>query len=259
MLIRTSSRYLALLVSTDAAHRYQDVLNGGGIINYPIYFSFNETFVYDGYATTADLAYNVYLDRTNSTDSTLHGTFTENHDNPRIAWHNPDISVAANAIGWTLLTDGIPIIYEGQEQHLAGADDPGCREAIWLPENGSYNTSAPLHGVTAYLNQIRTWAVQNSASYTTTKNVVLNYSDNQMAMLKDVIRTILTFAGVDQATGTYTTVGASFEAGVTVVDLISCDTYTATSGGEVTVDIGGGAMVVMMTASFLAGSTMCGY
>ncbi|KAK5125461.1 hypothetical protein LTR85_000570 [Meristemomyces frigidus] len=241
------------------AYPYQDVLDGGGIINYPIYFAFNETFVYDGYATTADLAYNIYLDRTNSTDSTLHGTFTENHDNPRVAWHNPDITVAANAIGWTLLTDGIPIIYYGQEQHLSGADDPGCREAMWLEENGSYNTSAPLHNTTAYLNQIRNWAVQNSANYTTTKNVALNYSDNQIAMRKDVIRSILTFAGASQAAGTYTTVDAGFDAAATVVDVVSCATYTATSAGEVTVDIGGGAMVVMMTAGFLAGSMICGY
>lgn len=199
------------------------------------------------------MAYNICLDRVNSTDSTLHGTFTENHDNPRVAWHNPDITVAANAIGWTLLTDGIPIIYYGQEQHLAGADDPGCREAMWLEENGSYNTSAPLHDTTTYLNQIRRWALHNSANYTTTKNFALNYSDNQIAMRKDVIRSILTFAGTSQAAGTFTTVGAGFDAAATVVDVISCATCTATIAGELTVHIGGGAMVVMMTASFLAG------
>ena len=59
--------------------RYQAVLNGGGITNYPIYFAFNETFVYNGYATTADLAYNMYLDRNNSIDANLHGTFTVNY------------------------------------------------------------------------------------------------------------------------------------------------------------------------------------
>ena len=130
---------------------------------------------------------------------------------------------------------------------------------MWLEENGSYSTSASLHGVVAYMNQIRNWAIQQSSTYTTYKNIVLNYSDNQMSMSKDVIRSILTFAGVNQASGSYTTDGAGFSSGDTVVDLISCKTYTASSAGEVTADVGAGAMVVMMTASFLAGSTMCGY
>lgn len=61
------------------AYPYQEVLNGGGVINYPIYNSFLSTFI-DGTTTTADLAYNIYLDRNNSIDSTLHGTFTENRE-----------------------------------------------------------------------------------------------------------------------------------------------------------------------------------
>ncbi|KAF2171951.1 glycoside hydrolase family 13 protein [Zasmidium cellare ATCC 36951] len=243
----------------DYSYPYQQVLNGGGIINYPLYFSFNETFIYNGFSSTEKLAYNIYLDRNNSIDSNFHGTFTENHDNPRIACHNPDMSVAANAIAWTILTDGIPIIYQGQEQHLAGGDDPGSREAMWLAENGSYDNTSQLHNTTAYLNQIRTWTVQHSEGYTHYKNVVLNYSDTQIAIRKDVMRFILTFAGVGQPRGTYTTIGGGFSPNSSVVDVINCKAYTANSAGEVTADVGGGAIVVMMQADFIKGSEMCGY
>lgn len=88
---------------------------------------------------------------------------------------------------------------------------------------------------------------------------MLNYSDNQVAMRKDVIRFILTFAGENQAKGPYSTVDAGFSPGASIVDLISCNAYTANSAGEVTADIGSGAMVVIMEADFITGSTMCGY
>ena len=197
------------------AYPYQSILNGGGgIINYPMYFAFNETLAYPSSATLADLAYNIYGCKTNRTDSTLQGTFTENHDNPRIASHNPDLSLAANAIVWTFLTDGIPIIYQGQEQYLTGADDPFCREAMWLEENGSYNTSAPLHRTVAYVNQIFHWAAaDNSPGYSTYKNWVQPYSDTQIQMRKDVVRTILTNAAQGQGSGTFTTQQAGFAAG----------------------------------------------
>lgn len=241
------------------SYPYQAVLNGGGIINYPIYDVFNSTFVYSGASTMADLAYAMYQDRNDSIDANLHGTFTENHDNPRVAWHNPDMSVAKNAIAWTMLSDGIPIIFQGQEQHLNGADDPYCREAMWLSSSGSLSKSAELYGTTAYLTQIRHWAAQHSSAYTTTNGVALNYSNNQLAMKKDVIISILTYAGVNQGSGVYKTSGAGYASGTKVVDLISCTAYTADSNGEVTANIGGGLHVVLMTASFITGSTMCGY
>lgn len=152
-----------------------------------------------------------------------------------------------------LMTDPALVCFQN------GADDPYCREALWLEENGSYNTSAPLHGTVAYMNQIRNWAIQQSSTFTTTKNYILNYSDDQISMKKDVVITIMTFAGTGQASGTYTTDGAGYTAGASVVDLVSCTEYTASSSGEVTANVGGGEMVVLMTAAFISGSTMCGY
>lgn len=129
---------------------------------------------------------------------------------------------------------------------------------MWLASSGSYSTSAPLHGTVAYLNQIRNWVTAKSPSFLTWKTITLNYSNNQISLRKDVIRSILTFAGQNQARGSYTTMGAEFTAGESVVEMISCQKYTASNSGEVTASIGGGAMVVLLPASILKDSGMCG-
>jgi hypothetical protein len=44
------------------------------------------------------------------------------------------------------MSDGIPIIYAGQEQHYNGGNDPYNREATWL---SGYNTSSVLYKLIA--------------------------------------------------------------------------------------------------------------
>jgi hypothetical protein len=78
-----------------------------------IYFAFKQTFPYPGSITTADPEYNTYIDRNDSLDLTPHGSFTENDDNPRVAWSNSNITIAANAIAFTILTNDIAIICQG--------------------------------------------------------------------------------------------------------------------------------------------------
>ena len=85
-------------------------------------------------------------------DTTLFGSFSENHDNPRFASYTSDVSQAKNVIAFTILQDGIPIIYVGQEQHYTGGGVPYDREATWL---SGYNTEATLYTWTASTKQIR--------------------------------------------------------------------------------------------------------
>lgn len=195
------------------AYPYQNVLDGGGIIDYPLYFPFNRTFTYSGASSMQDLAYAVWLNTNESLDSTLHGVWTENHDNPRIASHNTDLSIAKNALAWTVLMEGIPIVYQGQEQHLDGGDDPYCREAMWLDENGGMDRTAPLYKYARHLNRIRRWAITYSR-FATKKTGVLNYNDSQIALRRGVVRWILTYAGVGQSSGEFKVENAGFKKGM---------------------------------------------
>lgn len=235
----------------------QSTMSGGGLMNYPLYTVANNTFVNHGDESMQQLATALAVNRNASIDSNLHGVFFENQDMPRIAATNPDTAIAQNAVAFLTLGDGIPILYYGQEHNLAGGSDPYNRAATWLRQNGALNEGNELSQFVARLNRIRSWAIAQSAGYTTYGTYTLNYSEDQIAIRKDVLRTILTNAGVDQAGGTYTTEGAAFTRGRTVVDLISCKTYTASRQGEVTVDIGGGAVVVLMEQSVAAGSGIC--
>lgn len=188
---------------------------------------------------------------------TLHQVFFENHDMPRIAATNSDASIAQNAAAFTILGDGIPIIFYGQEHNLNGGNDPYNRVAAWLPQNGELSTNNPLVDYVTTLNKIRAWAIKKSPGYTTYGTYVLNYSEDQISIRKDVLRTILTNAGMSQPSASYITQGSAFEAGATVVDMISCKAYQADDDGEVTVTIGAGAVVVLLEQDLAQGSGVC--
>ncbi|KAF2817253.1 alpha-amylase [Mytilinidion resinicola] len=238
------------------AYAYQDYMDS--ILDYPLYFAINRTFQQQ--SDMSDLTYNLELSKnggsTGSKDNTLLGTFIENHDNPRFPWSTDDMSLVKNAIAFTILSDGIPIIYQGQEQHLAGADDPGCREAIWPT---GYNTSTPLYGHIAYLNQMRNFAQSQSSSYLTYKNWVTNYTTDTIMMRNDIVRTILTNQGESGGSYSLTTEGMGFESGETVVEVFTCDKSTANSDGEVNIRMNGGLPRVLFPESSLTGFGMCGY
>lgn len=104
--------------------------------------------------------------KSDCSDSTLLGTFIENHDNPRFASYTEDMSLAKNVATFTIMSDGIPIIYAGQEQHYNGGSDPYNREATWL---SGYNTDSELYKVIAQANAIRNKAIYQAEDYITYK------------------------------------------------------------------------------------------
>jgi len=110
---------------------YQQYMDS--VLNYPLYYAI--TRVFQQKTNMSDLVVNLAACTENREagckDSTLLGTFFENHDNPRFAFGTGDWSLVKNALVFNMLSDGIPIVYQGQEQHFNGGDDPGCREALW--------------------------------------------------------------------------------------------------------------------------------
>lgn len=116
-------------------------------------------------------------------DPTLLGNFIENHDNPRFASYafpgfylgslltcyfsyTSDYSQAKNVLSFIFLSDGIPIVYAGQEQHYSGGSDPANREATWL---SGYSTSATPYQWITSTNKIRSLAISKDSAYITSK------------------------------------------------------------------------------------------
>jgi alpha-amylase len=76
-----------------------------GLPNFPVYFPLIKAF------TAGDMqALSKMISDVNGgcTDTSVLGTFAENHDLPRFASIVPDMALAKNAIAFTILADGIP-------------------------------------------------------------------------------------------------------------------------------------------------------
>ena len=171
-------------------------------------------------------------------DTTLLGTFNENQDQPRLANYTDDVALLKNALAFTLLSDGIPIIYYGSEQQFTGQKDPGNREAMWLT---GYNTSMPLYGALAAMNAARN-AVANVSTYTywnsywTWKTKMILWHDEVVAMRKGYdhsIVTIMTNRGESsEKLGPYTIADTNFNEGEQIMDVLGCTTETVGQYGR---------------------------
>jgi alpha-amylase len=155
----------------------------------------------------------------NCSDSTLTGMFTENQDNSRFAAATNDMQLAKNAASFTMLSDGIPIIYNGQEQHFSGVSQNGQnREAIWLT---GYDTTAPLYTHIAMLNKIRNWFVAMAneepywSGYWKFKCSIIYSDDHVLALRKGVAgyRMVSITNNYGTATKTYVSLPSSFAPG----------------------------------------------
>lgn len=209
----------------------------------------------------------------------------ENHDNPRFPSLTSDLSLVKNAIAFTMLADGIPIIYEGQEQHLSGGATPNEREAIWLTD---YSTTAPLYTHVASLNQIRNQAIFKDAGYLLYKAFPIYSDDTTIAMRKG--DTGFQIVGVFNNLGAngaskfphyswdiafylyslwmftnsflaYTfdlpSTDTGFTAGEVVIEVLACTSVTVDSSGNLAVAMSGGLPRVFYPLAQLTGSGIC--
>lgn len=252
---------------------YQNYLDG--VLNYPIYFPLVRAFESsDG--SISDLSDMIASVKSDCKDPTLLGSFSENHDNPRFASYTQDWALAKNVLTYTILADGIPIVYAGQEQHYDGGNDPANREATWL---SGFNTSAQLYTWVAKLNKIRSYAINLDDGYTTSKvsltlshsihlsgkithdllqNTPIYQDNNNLAMVKGSngtqVVTVVSNVGSSSGQYTLTVQGAGYAAGTSLMDLISCTKVTVQSSGDISVPMSSGLPSVLYPASKLNGT-----
>lgn len=195
------------------------------------------------------------------TDTSVLTTFSENHDNPRFASYTSDFALAKNIIAFTILSDGIPIIYQGQEQHLNGSSVPYNREAIW---SSDHNTSAELYIHVAKLNAIRSQAIALDEGHTTAVTEVFYTDASTMAMRKGSsgkqVITVLNNLGEEGASYNLSLAGTSTGLGskVQMTDIVGCGTVTTGTDGSLEVPMEGGLPRVYYPSSMLTGSGLCG-
>lgn len=229
-----------------------------GVLNYGTYFPLVSAFS----STSGDmlsLAQTIDAVKAECSDTSLLGTFSENQDQPRFAFLTPDWSLAKNVVAFTLLADGIPIVYEGQEQHYAAVgssngNDPYNREAVWL---SGYNTNATLYRLIAQLNAARRQAIADDSGYLTYRNWPIYNDTTTLAMRKGNMVTVLSNKGAEGASYSQS-IPAGYAAGTQVTELLTCATLAADAEGGIEVPMAQGLPRVYYPTAGLAGSGICG-
>ncbi|RDH31234.1 glycoside hydrolase superfamily [Aspergillus welwitschiae] len=247
-----------------------------GLLNYPLYYiltnAFNTT---NGNLST--ITESISYTKGQCEDVLALGTFTANQDVPRFGSYTSDISLARNILTSSMLTDGIPILYYGEEQHLTGSYNPVNREALWLTNYSMRSTSLPT--LVQSLNRLRSYASGDGEQYTQKSQSGSDYLSYLSAPIYNSTHILATrkgFAG-NQVVSVVSNLGAKpaskattkitlgsdetgFQSKQNVTEILSCKTYVTDSSGNLAVDLSsdGGPRVYYPTDSLKDSTDICG-
>jgi alpha-amylase len=259
----------------DAAGVYTigEVLNGdpayaldyqrhmSGIFNYPLFFWMKRAFGTDRGAGFGELANGITTVKDGAANTSYLGTISENHDQERWPRITSDTALIRNVIALTLMADGIPVVYQGQEHYYRGDALEG-RAAIWFSQ---YGTQGEAYGMIARLNAARRHALlAGGGGFAAYEAWPIYVGDGTMALRKgfDGAQLVSVYSNRGAGSAQYSvalgTAGTGFGAGQRVVDVLSCGAATTGGNGDLSVVISGGIPRVYALASMLAGSGLCG-
>ncbi|KAJ6084537.1 glycoside hydrolase superfamily [Penicillium sp. IBT 16267x] len=230
----------------------------GSLPNYPIYYSMLDAFTK---GIVSELVDQVQTMKTLCPDVNALVSFSENHDVERFASFTDDISLAKNVVTFTLLFDGVPFIYQGQEQHMQGLyTNMQNRAAVWTT---GYDNSSTLVPVITTLNKIRKHAYQMDSSYVDTASYNIYQGSSEMAFTKGVegrqVIMLLSTQGTNSSPYTLT-LPATYNAGTNVTEVLSCKTYMVNEyDATLIVDMESGLPRVFFPTALMSGSGICGY
>ncbi|KAG8625602.1 hypothetical protein KVT40_006003 [Elsinoe batatas] len=236
---------------------YQEVMSG--VLNYPAWYWITQAFQSTS-GNIANLVNGVNRMTTACKDTTLLGSFLENHDNPRFASFVSDLSLIRNAIAFTILADGIPIIYQGQEQQYTGGETPRQREPIWI---SGFNTNSNLYNLIKTINAVRRQAISKDSGYVTYKARPV-YSDSRTIVMRkgttgsQIISVHSNRGASGSATFTLAGSASGFTSGQAVTDVVACRALTAGNNGDLSISISNGQPLVLFPTAQLGGSGLCG-
>ncbi|EEA22046.1 hypothetical protein TMatcc_008531 [Talaromyces marneffei ATCC 18224] len=234
---------------------YQSLTSG--LENYALYGKIIEAFTA---GKMADLVAMVGAMRQACHSPQYLANFIENQDNPRFASLTQDIALAKNALAFTILSDGIPKMYYGQEQHLPGNYSPYNRQALWPTQ---YDTSTELYNLTATLNKLRNHAISIDDHYVTNWSSILYTDGSTYATRKGPneaqIVAVLSNQGLQGGDYTLQVPGVA-DSGTNLTEVTLCDsTVIAGENGTITVPMGHGQPRVYYPTFNLNGSGLCGF
>ncbi|SJL08577.1 related to Alpha-amylase A type-3 [Armillaria ostoyae] len=213
------------------------------VIDYPAWFPLHRGFKSTQGSLSALVDVATAAQKSYKQGSFMTGSFLENHDVPRFQSATDDLSLVKNAIAWSFVTDGIPILYYGQEQGYQGYLDPANREALWL--SGYQTSDKPLMDHVKILNSARKFAISSNSSFLTTPmSFIPQDTDKLIAISKPPLLTLLTNVG---RTGSATwKVPGVFNASQELIDVLTCTGYAIDQDASLTVSCNDGSPKILM-------------
>ncbi|TRM63251.1 glycoside hydrolase family 13 protein [Schizophyllum amplum] len=221
-----------------------------GVLDYPSFFAVREAFS----STKGNMS--AIVDVMNASrqhyegDEFLTGAFIENHDYPRMFNLTSDKALVKNALAFNFIHDGIPILYQGQEQGYSGGNTPSNHEALWLSR---YDTRHDMYRTVTALNKARKQAVNAGKRFlVTAMDFIKQEQPGVMAVSKPPLLALLTNAGSGGASAW--DVPKVYKPGTELVDVLSCRTYNAGDDGGVQMSSTGGMPHVLIPSAHLSHS-----
>ncbi|KAN0075281.1 glycoside hydrolase family 13 protein [Tylopilus felleus] len=224
------------------------------VLNYPMYGALVNTFTIPGQQNMSALTDMIAQSKQKFKDRGLLGNFIENQDVPR--WHNLSVDPQSmyNAMIFNFMSDGIPIVYYGQEQSFSGSGDPWNREPLWT--SGYANTTAYL--LISTMNQFRNFLV-NTTNWVDSSMQVLTFTPDAIAILKGGVVSVLTNVGSPPKNSSIP-VYTPYPSETALINIITCAQWPVGSNGTINIEYSlGGVPTVLIPMSDLEGSGLCGY
>lgn len=166
-----------------------------------------------------------------------------------------------NAITFTLLQDGIPITYYGQEQHLNGSGVPQNRQALW--SSGGYNTKSTLYEMITKVNAIRTQAIDKAHSFVTSEIQTPYYDDHTIVTRKGEAgaQIVAVYSNLGENAPDYdlplTKAVTGFNDNEQIMEILTCTMLRTSANGELLVPLGAGQPKVLFPYANIECSEIC--
>jgi len=220
-----------------------------------MYTALVEAFTIPGPQNISALSNMITQSKAKFIDTGILGNFLENQDLPR--WHNQSVDPQSlyNAMAFNFMSDGIPIVYYGQEQGFSGSGDPFNREPLWASgyaKTPAYNFIATLNQFRNFLNSTGDWLHEDTQ--------ILTLSPYGIAIMKGSVISILTNIGSPPQNGTSISVYTPWNPSTATTNILTCEQWATGSDGTIEAEYTkGGVPVIIIPTVLLAGSNMCGF
>lgn len=236
----------------DFASTWQGPLDA--ILQYPMYNALVEAFAIPGPQNMSAMSDMIAQSKQKFKDPSVLGNFLENQDLPR--WHNLSVDPQSlwNAMVFNWMSDGIPIMYYGQEQGFSGNADPYNREPLWTSK---YENSSTYQFVTK-LNTLRNFLVSSTDNWLNSTTEVLTTTDYGLAIMKGPVISIMTNIG-SPPQNLSLPVYTPYAGNLPTTDILTCTQHVVGSNGTVEVEYSkGGVPTILVPTSILENSGICG-